>query len=134
MNNRVYLAGGLILFRQVLDSSDGFIARKYKLTSEFGAMYDKISDTVDDTLIAAVVLYKLRNVVSKYRWIFLFLFVNYLFINFAKLRRGMCIRRHNECSDPEIRHLILKNTKQFSYLEEKIMLVAGIIILYKYIK
>jgi phosphatidylglycerophosphate synthase len=48
-----------MMLRNLLDASDGYIARKYKLSTPHGEMLDHVSDCIFQTLTAVLFLWKL---------------------------------------------------------------------------
>lgn len=122
-NNKYYIACGLILIRQLLDSLDGFIARKYNLKSKFGSLYDMVSDFINEIVIMAVIFYKFN-----YTGL-LFALMN-IYIGYVTEKRNKCIQRKDECSDPYKRNIVLKYTNRLSFFEAKIFMCLLIIIIY----
>jgi phosphatidylglycerophosphate synthase len=124
-NNNYILATVLLIIRQVLDATDGYVARRYNLQSEFGNSYDEYSDAISGIPILIYIgLYYKEFIFDNYLW-----FVPLVFV-FIGLRfyRDKCIKKTNEaCTKPEIRHEVLKATKYLSYFEIKLILWLAII-------
>jgi phosphatidylglycerophosphate synthase len=104
----------IYVLRQILDSTDGYIARKYGISSEFGDKYDTISDFITNILIAIIVLYKLRGNIP----VAVLLTVVVVHIDISQLSRGSCLKRNcDSCKDEKVRHEILKHTTYSSFFE-----------------
>ena len=67
-----------LLLTNFFDALDGTIARKYNLTSKFGATLDHISDKIFWGILILIVLYKIGNK-QPYFIITLFIFILMLF-------------------------------------------------------
>ena len=106
-------AAALVLVRQVLDSTDGYIARRYGISSEFGAKYDVMVDYIHMFLMNSMILYKLRDNVS---FIVMFIILK-LYMDIGTSDRIKCLKRTGVCKDEKIRHEILKHTRRFSPFE-----------------
>lgn len=120
----------LILFRQVLDSSDGYIARKYNLSTPNGKLYDSISDRISLYLIILVLILKFKHVIMKNKILFVSFVLSWIIISNLSRYRGSCIKKERLCKDKTIRHEILRETRILSYFERKILIVILIIFLY----
>ena len=58
--NKIYHYVFILLFiRNILDGTDGYIARKYKITSELGGIYDHTSDSFFISSFSFIVIYQL---------------------------------------------------------------------------
>jgi len=57
--NYYFYAGVLLFLRNILDGCDGYIARKYNLTSKEGEIYDHCSDSITIGLYFLTLLNKL---------------------------------------------------------------------------
>ena len=133
-NNNYYTACVLILIRQILDSTDGFIARKYNLKSKFGEKYDNISDDLNNIITFTILLYKGRHSIMNNKCIFLLIVgAIILYINNMITLRNNCLKNKDCCSDPNVKHDILKSTHVFSLYEICILMCVGIILFSKYI-
>lgn len=60
-NGRFLLAAALWFISYYFDCLDGYVARKYKMTSKFGSLYDHVSDGVFGSSIIALLLYLRRR-------------------------------------------------------------------------
>ena len=134
INNNYYTACILILIRQILDSTDGFIARKYNLKSKFGEKYDIMSDTINQIVIFAILLYKGRRIISNNRCMFLLITgIVYFYINKVVDTRNECLKNKGYCADPDTKHYILKSTNVFSLYELSIVECMVLILFSNYI-
>jgi len=134
-NDKYYLAVSLFLLRQILDSTDGYIARKYNLKSKFGEKYDNFSDMLNMTFMLGILIYKGRKLIMKNKSLFILISLTayYLYNPIIDLRNN-CLKNRNECSNEYTKHAILKNTKFFSLFETAIFTSICIIIFSTYIK
>ncbi len=133
-NNNYYTACVLILIRQILDSTDGFIARKYNLKSKFGEKYDIFSDTINQIIIFLILFYKGRHIILNNKCVFLLISViSILYINRMVDMRNDCLKNKGFCSDPNVKHNILKSTNVFSLYELTVFMCGGLIIFSRYI-
>jgi phosphatidylglycerophosphate synthase len=123
--NNYVAAVGLILFRQLLDATDGYVARRYNLQSEFGSKYDGFSDRVNDVLIFSyIILYYKEFIFENYLWL-LPIIIILLGVHSA---RGSCIKKETDaCKDSGTRHEVLKSTRLMSEFEMKIFVCLMII-------
>jgi hypothetical protein len=104
----------IYVLRQILDSTDGYIARKYGIASEFGKKYDVISDVINGILVTLMVLYKLRGNIPVVVLVTVFNAPMYI----SQKYRDLCLKRkYDSCKDEKIRHEILKHTIYSSYFE-----------------
>ncbi len=55
------LAGIFYFISYFFDCLDGFYARKYKMTSEFGRIYDNISDIIKISIILMIIIVNIRK-------------------------------------------------------------------------
>ena len=106
-------AAVLVLVRQVLDSTDGYIARRYGIESEFGAKYDMMVDYIHIFLMNSMLLYKLMGNVP----VIVTLIILKLYMDIGSGDRIECLKRNGVCKDEKMRHEILKHTKRFSPFE-----------------
>jgi phosphatidylglycerophosphate synthase len=132
-NNNYYIAFGLLAIRQVLDSCDGFIARKYSLSSKFGERYDQVSDTVNQLLMSTIMIYKGRKTIQNNKMMFAILFTAMITIYRMCERRVDCMKGKGECADPNIKHIVLKYTNIFSFFEKELLQGLLIILFSRYI-
>ena len=107
-------AAVICIVRQILDSTDGYIARRYGISSESGDKYDVISDTIYWVLTSLMILYKLRGNIPVALVVIVFL----IFMSLVNKDRSKCLKRKSDsCKDEKVRHEILKNTTYSSYFE-----------------
>ena len=59
--NNIYIFIILCIIRQLFDCMDGEMARKYKLTSKFGDIYEHVSDITFFIFILIITLSKIKN-------------------------------------------------------------------------
>lgn len=59
--NNFILALPFLFIRNLLDGADGYIARKYKITSHVGNIYDHMSDSTFICFFGIIALYKLNT-------------------------------------------------------------------------
>ncbi|MCQ2450738.1 MAG: CDP-alcohol phosphatidyltransferase family protein [Clostridia bacterium] len=62
----------VFLFCGLSDAVDGFVARKFQITSEFGSKLDSVADLSFYSAMMIVLLNDLRNVLWGWLWIVLF--------------------------------------------------------------
>ena len=60
LNKKYFLAFIFLYLRNIFDGLDGYIARKYKLTSRVGDIYDHVSDSIFIGLTLMVLMFKLK--------------------------------------------------------------------------
>ena len=120
----------IILLRQVLDSTDGYIARTYNLSTPNGALYDIISDHVTSISIFIVLFTKFKHVFMNNKILLFALILSLIFKSILSKYRSSCIKKQNACKDEKIRHEILHGTRILSHFEMKILLVILILSLY----
>ena len=105
----------LAIIRQILDGIDGYVARKYNLSSKFGNLYDHISDRIFVTTLTIILL---SHVYAKYDFkITLLASLSLLTFEYFSLKRLRCLENKNECKDDEVKHAVLKNTHMLSNLD-----------------
>lgn len=110
-------AAALVLARQVLDSTDGYIARRYGIESEFGARYDVMVDYAHIFLMNSMILYRLRgNLPAVLAFVVL-----KVYLDIGNGDRVRCLKRDGICRDEEMRHEILKYTRRFSPFEYSLL-------------
>ncbi len=61
LQNNLFIAGFFILIGNLIDSLDGYLARKYNLISKFGAFLDSVIDRYSDVLPIFALLYMNKN-------------------------------------------------------------------------
>lgn len=55
---KIYLFISFYLLSYFFDCFDGYFARRYKMTSKFGDIYDHVKDTIVNLLLVFVIFYK----------------------------------------------------------------------------
>lgn len=90
-----YLCIPLHIISYILDCSDGYFARKYKMTSQFGDYYDHFSD-LTKTSIILVLLYQKNN--KNHRISFVILFIVLFCLAYYHLSLQELIYNKNESS------------------------------------
>jgi len=125
IHTKKYTLGAVLWFIQnCLDGIDGYIARKYNISTEFGAWYDTTSDDILTALVGFVILQK-YNVNTPAKIVSLLIFIYMYFGNPVK-QRVACIHHKNKCADKLIRHEVLSRTLQYSGVE--LSLLVSIVI------
>ena len=109
------MASILLIVRQMFDALDGYIARKYNLTSSFGAKMDVYSDRVLLLFVNLFILYKLWGI-NKLSSIIYLIFVSVIDILIKKKLK--CIKKEIDvCKNEKNRTEILKLTRELSLME-----------------
>tara|TARA_Y100000389_G_C17286929_1_gene425949 strand:- start:160 stop:735 length:576 start_codon:yes stop_codon:yes gene_type:complete len=70
-----YICIPLYIISYILDCSDGYFARKYKMTSKFGDYYDHISDTIKNVLIIYIIYMKAKPKYKNEIFLLILLFI-----------------------------------------------------------
>lgn len=121
----------LLVLAQTLDGIDGYVARKYNMTSKFGDRLDHYSDIIVFSLIFCLILKRLWKK-SKY-FTYLFIVTSSLLTILLKKRHDCVMRDAKECKNENERTLILKHTKILSYFEI-VCMIALLIFSFRYYK
>jgi len=105
----------LAIIRQILDGLDGYVARKYNLSSKFGNLYDHISDRIFGTTITIILL---SHIYKKYNFkITLLVSLPLLTFGYFSLKRLGCLENKNECKDEKVKHAVLTSTRLLSNMD-----------------
>ena len=121
------LASIFLVIRQLFDVLDGYIARKYNLTSKLGAKMDLYSDRITFFFVNYGILFELWKR-SKLSAILYFLFLTVV-VKLMK-KKFTCIRKEYEiCKDEKNRSDILKLTRELSLME---FVIIQAVILYSF--
>jgi len=84
------------LISYFFDCTDGYIARKYKMTSKFGDYFDHIKDVVVFLGIFIVVIFKYKSILYWYEWIMIAIII---FLSaFGMVRHLGCQEKHYSTS------------------------------------
>ena len=70
----------LFAISYILDCSDGYFARKYKMTSKFGDYYDHISDLTKACIIYYIIFMKIKN-----KYIFIIILLLFICLTYYHL-------------------------------------------------
>jgi len=125
------LASIFLVIRQLFDVLDGYIARKYKLTSKLGAKMDLYSDRITFLFVNYGILFELWKR-SKISAILYFLFLT--IVGKLMKKKFTCIRKEYEiCKDEKSRSDVLKLSRELS-LMELVMIKAAILYSFSYYK
>jgi len=75
-----YLFIFFLIVRLILDCADGYVARKYNKTSEFGNIYDHLIDLIFYACLAILLLYKFNIILSILVVLVVFILINVIHI------------------------------------------------------
>ena len=103
--------------RVVIDCLDGYVARRYKLTSSFGSLYDSYSDAITYAFIYILIVMNLPTIHYKLTFI-----VPILIITYLNHKREDWAHKSIDCEEYITRHEILKTTRILSCTELTLLL------------
>jgi len=75
----------LLLIGLWTDSLDGYMARKYNMTSEFGHFYDRIADYITGFIYMVVILRQFMKSNIQHKYIYVLLSLLFLICSFEKI-------------------------------------------------
>lgn len=95
--HRFYLGFFVFYFiNYFFDCLDGFMARKYKMFSKFGDLYDHITDIVTMIIVFIIVWLRVYPVNKPLFWIF---FAGMIILNFLNTIYLACLRKQKNSGD-----------------------------------
>ena len=101
----------LLIVRQIFDAMDGYVARKYNLTSKYGDLFDHYSDQFVTILIFYIIYTKIPQ------YLFLIVILVSFYVGYGLNERVKCVQKKNECQNKNIRHHKLNSSILFSPME-----------------